>query len=152
MAEGIVGYRGSGSEDVEELKRWMEDMLKDMLGLKPDAGGYRVPIITNPPRQERKSGEIVEGLLVIASGVFPNGKGWDPGQGRGLYIYLGGAWKLVLGSAAFTTLTGADDGPKHWGVLTEVQRDALSPRLGDMVFNSTKGRYEAYNGTQWDKI
>jgi hypothetical protein len=36
--------------------------------------------------------------------------------------------------------------------LTTAQRDALTPGPGWVLFNSTTGQYEGYNGTAWQKL
>ena len=35
------------------------------------------------------------------------------------------------------------------GIYTENQRNNLSPRQGDIIFNSTSAKVEVYNGTDW---
>jgi len=37
-------------------------------------------------------------------------------------------------------------------VLTTAQRDALAPITGKVIYNSTTGRREVYNGTAWENI
>jgi len=72
--------------NTEELKRYLDTELNVIAGLfsEFEADSIRFNKHTSEPDKPR------EGHLYYADGVF-----WNPGGGKGLYLYNGSAWGLV---------------------------------------------------------
>lgn len=69
---------------------------------------------------------VVEGALRFIEGT------------NDFYWYDGSSWSLLAGDSSVQA-----------PVMTTVQRDALTPSAGWIVFNSTTGALETYNGAAW---
>lgn len=70
-----------GSEELEELRKYVEDeLLAISRDLSETVALELRPIYAAPTRPR-------EGMI-----VFADGTSWNPGGGKGAYQYLSGAW------------------------------------------------------------
>lgn len=62
---------------------------------------------------------------------------------------FGGSAKLTFNTATGTLTGTTTTGAWVLPVMTNTQRDALTPAAGWMIFSSTDSQFEGYNGTAW---
>jgi hypothetical protein len=67
--------------DQKELSRYLQEELQRMSYILRDITARNVEFLTVAPARPR------EGMLYGADGV-----NWNPGGGKGVYCYYGGAW------------------------------------------------------------
>lgn len=74
--------RGDPPQNTADVLRFLREELQriESYTQRPTVNGIRLQEHTVEPRAEEK--------LI----VFADGTSWDPGGGRGVYIYLDGAW------------------------------------------------------------
>jgi hypothetical protein len=68
------------SNDLQELKKYLADELAQISNVMQN--DFMVF-----PYREAAPLRVIEGMVTAA-----NGTTWNPGAGKGLYIYLSGAW------------------------------------------------------------
>jgi len=92
--------------DLQEAVRWVEDELRAVEDAQAETQELDLREIFREPERPRN------GMIVQADGTQ-----WNPGQGRGAYVYLNGAWvKLSVGSDFNQTVTTVGD--TNYTILT----------------------------------
>ncbi|MEQ1647044.1 MAG: fibrinogen-like YCDxxxxGGGW domain-containing protein [Hyphomicrobiaceae bacterium] len=71
------------------------------------------------------------------------------GQGRIYFDTTANVFKVSENGGVYANLVGGASGSSGIPTKTNAQRAAMSPVLGDVIYNSTNNRLEWYNGTLW---
>jgi hypothetical protein len=127
-----------------------------MLDISSTDKGLLIPRMTTAQRNAISNPAI--GLMVYDtdqnSFSFYDGTTWNNvGTGSGTPGPTGPAGPTgAVGPAGATGATGATGAGGEIETLTQAQIDALTPISGQMVFNSTTGCMNFFNGTNWNGL
>lgn len=78
-------YTPSPLPSSQDLRQYVEaELLRIAQAFESVQGGVFLPVTTVAPTKPRES--MVK---------FADGTGWNPGSGKGLYVYYGGAWHFA---------------------------------------------------------
>lgn len=133
VGELVVGHTGDGLKIIK--------CTHDDLDTYPNAFGY-----LNASKDDPQSG---------TTGAFDHGAYWDANNFNFMVNYLGNIdfYIKVGGSGRYVMEMAYDfinlNVPIKVARLTTTERNALSAAQGMIIYNTTTGNFEGYNGTIW---
>lgn len=122
---GIYSPQGLDSSSLEGLAASMERELDRLAAISQIALLRQVEFLHSEPGKPR------EGMVSGADGTD-----WNPGSGKGIYIYIDGAWELLFSSGTTIdhgALSGlADDDHPQYALVANLGAVAFSNEYGDL--------------------